>query len=321
MTRNTHVVTGALGYSGRFIARRLLDAGLPVRTLTGSPEKHNPFGDRIEIQPLSFDDPSALAESMGDAAVLYNTYWVRFNHRHFGHAEAVDNTHTLFAAAKAAGVGRIVHVSITNPSLSSPFEYFRGKAQLEAALRDTGIPHSILRPAVLFGHDDILINNIAWMLRRLPIFGIFGDGAYELQPIHVDDFAELALAQGAATGNRIIDAIGPQTFTYRRLVAEIGTRIGAPRPLVSIPATLGAAIGWLLGHLIGDVLITKPEIDGLMAGLLATNAPPAGHTQLTDWLDANARIVGGRYHNELHRRRRELPRDVRGRKKAAPETL
>ncbi|MEE8459133.1 MAG: NAD-dependent epimerase/dehydratase family protein [Phycisphaerales bacterium] len=305
MTRLTglHVVTGAYGYSGRYIAHRLLEAGAEVRTLTNSPGRENPFGGRVEADPLCFDEPAKLTESLRGAAVLYNTYWVRFNHRTFKHATAVDNTQRLFDAARAAGVGRVVHVSITNPSEDSPLEYFRGKARLERALVESGLPHAILRPAVLFGGRDILVNNIAWMLRRLPVFAVFGDGSYRLQPIHVDDLADLAVREGGGRDNRIVEAIGPETFTYRGLVQAIGRIIGKTRPIISVPPAVGYVVGRIVGAMLRDVVITREEITGLMADLLYVDAPAAGHTKLTDWAERNAATLGTRYASELARRR------------------
>ena len=134
--------------------------------------------------------------------MLYNTYWVRFNYGSFSHAAAVENTLALFAAARQAGVGRVVHLSIANPSEDSPLEYFRCKARLERALRESGLSYAILRPTVLFGGQDILINNIAWMLRRLPVLGVFGDGRYRLQPIYVDDLAAWPSSKGRPPGTR-----------------------------------------------------------------------------------------------------------------------
>ena len=210
-----HAVTGAYGYSGKYIAGRLLGEGRTVITLTNSPSRANPFGERIKARPFHFDRPDLLAEELQGVAVLYNTYWVRFNPDGSRYADAVHNTSVLFSAAKQAGVRRIVHVSITNASEDSPLQYFRDKAVVEKALIQSGISYAILRPAVLFGEEDILINNIAWTLRRLPIFGIFGDGRYRLQPIYVDDLAGLAVEQGERRENLIIDAIGPETFCYR----------------------------------------------------------------------------------------------------------
>jgi NADH dehydrogenase len=236
---------------------------------------------------------------------LYNTYWIRFNTQEpgFQHSVAVENTLKLFGAAKQAGVQRVVHTSITNPSEDSPLEYFRGKAVLERALKESGLSHAILRPNVLFGHEDILINNIAWTLRKLPVFGVFGDGQYRLQPMHVDDFAALAVAQAQDRANRVIDAIGPETFTYRRLVEEIGSIIGVRRPIVSVPPSVGYAVGAVLGKLVGDVMITRDEVEGLMADLLVTSSPPAGSTRLTDWAREHADTLGKHYASELARRK------------------
>ncbi|MBW7904310.1 MAG: NAD(P)H-binding protein [Phycisphaerae bacterium] len=302
-----HVVTGAFGYSGKYITQRLLARGRRVRTLTNSPQRTNPFGAQIDVRPLTFAAARELAESLRGADVLYNTYWVRFNYRggrlSFTHDTAVENTLRLFEAARAAGVRRVVHVSITNPAEDSPLEYFRGKARLERALRDSGLSHAILRPAVLFGREDILINNIAWVLRRFPVFGVFGDGRYRLQPIHVDDFADLAVAAGEQHENRTIDAIGPETFTYRELVQAIGRIIGKPRPVVSVSPGVGLLIARLTGWLVGDVVVTREEIDGLMSGLLCTGSPPAGRTPLTEWARANASTLGTMYASELARRR------------------
>lgn len=298
-----HVVTGAFGYSGRYITERLLRSGRRVRTLTNSPERAHPFGNRVEVHPFHFDHSDRLARSLEGARVLYNTYWVRFNHADFRYAQAVENTRVLFTAAHGAGVSRVVHVSITNPSEDSALEYFRGKAILERELRESGLSYAILRPAVLFGRADILINNIAWALRHLPVFGVFGDGAYRLQPIHVQDFADLAVAQGAERVDRTLDAIGPETYTYRGLVQALARVIGVRKPIVSVPPRLGYAAGWLLGRLMGDVLITRDEIEGLMQDLLATDSEPTGHTRLSAWARAHRATLGQRYATELGRRR------------------
>ncbi len=302
MESSLHVVTGAFGYSGQYIARRLLDKGQTVRTLTDSPDRENPFGGRVAAVPYDFGNPARLAESLRGADVLYNTYWVRFNRAGFSHAEAVDNTRRLFAAAQRAGVPRVVHVSITNPSEDSPLEYFAGKARLERALMESGLSYAILRPTVLFGKEDILINNIAWMLRRLPVFGVFGDGAYRIQPVYVDDLARLAVEQGESQENCVVNAVGPETFTYRELVRTIGTLIGRPRPVLSVPPRCGYWFAATLGKLLGDVVVTREEIAGLMAGLLHVDTPPTGVTRLTEWVAQHAATLGVRYANELARR-------------------
>ncbi len=298
-----HVVTGAFGYSGQYIARRLLAAGVRVRTITNSADRANAFGGAIEVHPYNFDAPAVLQRSLEGADVLYNTYWVRFDHRDFNHGQAVRNTRTLISAAKAAGVRRLVHVSITNPSEESSLPYFRGKAILERAVKESGLSYAILRPAVLFGREDILVNNIAWMLRRFPAFGVFGDGEYRLQPIFVDDLAALAIEHGERRENVTIDAIGPETFAYRELVAAIAHAIGVRRPILRIPPSLGLLFGRVVGRMVGDVIITPEEIRGLMENRLYTSSPLAGSTRLTEWLAEHADEVGRRYSSELARRR------------------
>jgi NADH dehydrogenase len=280
-----------------------LALGVEVDTITNSPNRANPFEGRVKAYPFNFEEPDKLVESLRGAAVLYNTYWVRFNHKDFKHADAVANTLVMFEAAKKAGVGRVVHASITNPSEDSELEYFSGKARLERGLIESGLSYAILRPTVLFGKEDILVNNIAWTLRKLPVFGVFGDGKYRLQPIYVDDLAKLAVEQGQSRHNVIIDAIGSETFTYRELVKQIGAIIGQKRPIIGVPPWLGYLVGAVFGRLVGDVLITQDEVDGLMEDLLYTDSPPAGETKLTDWAREHAAELGHKYASELARRR------------------
>ena len=301
--QKTHAVTGAYGYSGKYITKRLLNKGHNVITLTNSIHRKNPFGEEVKAYPFNFNEPENLKQSLKGVSVLYNTYWVRFNHAAFTHADAVRNTITMFNAAKEAGVSRIVHVSITNPSEDSQLEYFSGKAKLEKALKETGLSYSILRPTVIFGKEDILINNIAWALRKLPVFGVFGNGQYRLQPIYVNDLAELAVEQGEKVDNTIIDAIGPETFTYRGLVHAIGKAIGKERLIISTSPILCYILGNVISKIVDDVLITREEIEGLMANLLYVNSPPAGKTRLTDWIKKHAHTLGKHYAGELVRRR------------------
>jgi nucleoside-diphosphate-sugar epimerase len=295
-------VTGAFGYSGRYIARRLLDAGHSVIMLTNSLHRSNPFGEKVRAFPLQFDQPGRLTDSLRGSDVLINTYWVRFDHRLFTHNQAVANTKVLFQAAKDAAVRRIVHVSITNPDLRSDLPYFRGKAELESALTSLGLSFCILRPAVLFGKEDVLINNIAWSLRHFPVFGVFGAGQYKLQPIYVDDLASAAVEKAAAGQNEIINAIGPETFTYRQLVETVQKSLGLKRLVLSIPPELGYWAGRAMGLMVRDVVLTRQEIRGLMEGRLYVDAPPLGATKLTDWINRHRDTLGRHYTSEMARR-------------------
>lgn len=299
-----HVVTGAYGFTGKYIADRLLKEGKRVRTLTHSITREQPLSEHIEAYPFNFDRPARLAESLEGAHVLYNTYWVRFDYKEFSHEQAIENSRRLFQAAKRAGVGKVVHVSITNPSMESDLSYFSGKARLESMLQQSGLAYTILRPALVFGKEDILINNIAWILRRFPVFGMFGDGSYRLQPIYVEDLAELTVQYGQhIDSSEIVDAIGPETFTFYELVQTISEAIDVHRPIVRLPPSLGMLAGRLIGAMMDDVVVTRQEIDGLMRELLYTDAPAAGTTRLSQWVRRNSEHLGRRYANELARRR------------------
>ena len=295
-------VTGAFGYSGRYIAKHLLEAGHQVITLTNSMQRVNPFGTAVAAFPFHFDEPHKLRDTLRGVDALVNTYWVRFDHRLFTHGQAVANTKVLFAAAKEAGVRRIVHISITNPDSASDLPYFRGKAELEFALRGLGVSYCILRPTVLFGKEDVLINNIAWSLRHLPVIGVFGSGDYRLQPIYVDDLAQAAAQKVGDDRDEVIEAIGPETFTYRELVASVGRALGVRRPIISVPPGLGYWGCRLVGWFVGDVVITREEIRGLMEGRLCVNAPPLGSTKLTEWMDRHRETLGRHYTSEMARR-------------------
>ncbi|MBN2115037.1 MAG: NAD(P)H-binding protein [Anaerolineales bacterium] len=299
-------VTGAFSYSGKYITRRLLARNEEVITLTGHPNRPDPFGGKVKAYPLDFD-PSAplragsanMVRSLQGVDVLVNTYWVRFDKGANTQPRAVENTRRLVNAAKAAGVKRIVHISITNPSAESHLPYFWGKAANEKAVIESGLGYAILRPTVLVGDEDILINNIAWLLRRFPIFFLPGDGSYKLQPVYVDDVAELAVEGVYRTDNYVIDAVGPDIFTFREMVELIGEKIGAKRLLIPVPPRLALLAAQFLSLFVGDVILTPEEVEGLMAGLLVSKEPPRGRTRLADWLEKNQDRVGGQYASEI----------------------
>lgn len=294
-----NIVTGAFGFTGSYITRRLLAMGEQVRTLTAHPERHNEFGDTVQVLPYNFSNPEQLAESMKGASVLYNTYWIRFAHGQETFERAVENSRMLVKAAEDAGVERIVHVSITNPSHDSALPYFKGKAEVEDAIKASSLSYAILRPAVIFGDQGILINNIAFFLRRLPAFAVPGSGDYELQPIFVDDLAALAVEQGHQSENVTVDAIGPETYKFYDLVKRIEESISSGSIVMRVPPALALLGTKWLGLLVNDVVLTSDEIRGLEQNLLVTESEPTGSTRLSEWLDDNADWLGTRYFSEL----------------------
>ena len=296
-----HVVTGAFSYTGKYITRRLIAEGIRVRTLTNHPDRAHEFGDAVSFAPLDFSRPDALVESLRGASVLYNTYWVRFSHGSTTFDRAIANTKTLIAAAEAAGVRRIVHVSIANPSLNSPLPYYRGKAQLEEAITSSRLSYAILRPTVIFGGEDVLINNIAWLLRHFPVFAIPGDGRYRMRPIHVEDMATLAVDCARRDERAVIDAVGPETYTFDELVALLKRTLRSRTRIVHLPPRVALSVSRVIGIFLRDVILTPDEVAGLTADLLVTDGAATGQTCLSDWIRANADTIGAHYASELAR--------------------
>ena len=294
------VVTGAFSYSGAAIASELQATGRRVRTLTGHPGRA-PAGTPIEVRPLDFTDPAGLAASLRGARALFNTYWVRFAHGQVSHETAVAQSRVLFQAAVEAGVPRVVHVSITHPSADSPYPYFRGKAAVEQALRDLGLSHAVLRPAILFGGNGVLINNIAWLLRHLPFFAVGGTGGYRIRPIHVDDLARLAVQAGTSTETGVIDAVGPERPTFVELVQFIKEAVGSRSRVVRVPGSLIPPAAGLLGLALRDTLLTAEEYQAMADGLADTDGPATGETSLTQWITDHEGTLGHTYANELDR--------------------
>jgi uncharacterized protein YbjT (DUF2867 family) len=294
----TDAVTGAFSYSGAAIARELLAAGHRVRTLTGHPGRA-PADSGIDVRPLDFADPGGLRQSLQGVHTLYNTYWVRFARGGLDHQQAVANSRILFDAAAHAGVRRILHVSITHADTGSPYPYFRGKAEVEQYLAGTGVSHAIARPAILFGQNGVLVNNIAWLLRHLPVFAIGGRGEYRVRAIHVDDLARLCVRLGGRGDNVLLDAVGPQSLTFREMVTLIRAAVGSRAVVVPVPGSLVPALSAALGLLLRDVLLTREEYRAMADGLADSDAPTTGEIAFTDWVARHGAELGRSYANEL----------------------
>jgi NADH dehydrogenase len=293
-------VTGGFSFSGRHIAARLLDAGHELVNLTNHPDRPDPFGGRTRVRPLTFDEDE-LATDLAGVDTLFNTYWVRFARGKTDHHLAVANSQVLLAAAARAGVRRIVHVSIANLEERPSDPYYAGKGEVEQALRATGPTWAILRPAVLFGDQPILVNSIAWLLRRLPVFLIPGDGRYGMQPAHVEDLADLAVLAAARDDNSVQDVAGPETFIFEELLRQIRHETGSRSLLVHAPSSIALLAARSLSPILGDVLITREEMEGLMAGVLVSHQPPLGQRRFSEWLHASAPWLGRHYLSEVGR--------------------
>jgi NADH dehydrogenase len=297
----TDAVTGATSYTGRFIAQRLAANGRTVIDLTRDPRDPHPLGDLVSSAALDFDHPDRLARTLEGADTLYNTFWIRFERGPITYGWAIDRTRILFEAARRAGVRRLLHISVINAARDAPTAYFRAKAAVEESLASLGIPYAIVRPTVTFGPGDILVNNLAWTLRRLPVFGIPGDGRYPIQPVHIDDIADLAVRVGSAAEDTVVDAAGPDAFTFNEFVALVRAAVGSRSLIVHVPVAAALAAARVLGVIVRDVVLTRDEVAELQSRLMASDQPPSGRIHLADWLADNSSTLGRRWASELDR--------------------
>jgi NADH dehydrogenase len=295
---STDLVTGAGGYTGSYVAARLLATGRHVRTLTRETD-----GVSAPIEPFAyrFDAPEQMREAFAGVDTFYNTYWVRFGRHGVTHDDAVRNSLALIDAAASAGVRRMVHVSIMNPSLDSPYSYHRGKAEVEAALTSSGMEYAIVRPSVLFGGNEILLNNVAWLLRHLHAFTVPGDGRYPIRPTHVEDLADLMVSLGGDTGSMVRNAGGPETFEFGDLVRRIKAAVGAAALVIDLQKAVVLPLVKVVNRITGDVTIHRAELDALMEGLASCDGPPAGARRLSTFLTDQGHTLGTSYANEVRR--------------------
>lgn len=300
-TTELNVVTGSFSFTGKYITQRLLSTGKKVITLTSRVDRENTFGHQVKAFPFNFDKPRELVDSLRGADTLYNTYWIRFPYGEGSFDKAVENSRTLITAAEEAGIRRIVYISITNPSEDSPFPYFRGKALVEKAITQSKLSYAIIRPTVIFGLESILINNIAWLLRKFPIFAVPGAGDYQIQPVFVEDVADMAINMSQQDDNVILDAVGLETFTFDELVRMIASQINSRTKIVHVRPGVVLFLAKLIGSVVRDVVITRDEIDGLTANLLVSKGETTTPTLFSDWLSYNADKIGAGYISGLRR--------------------
>jgi len=302
------IVTGSFGYIGKYITRHLLSIGRQVRTITTHPNKPNPFGGQVQAFPYHFENPTRLIQTMQGAETLYNTYWIRFPKDGQTYKNALANTQALFNCAKEAGVSKIVQISVTHASPFSDLPYYKGKGIQEEMLSEIGIPHTIVRPTLVFGQEDILVNNIAWLIRKFPIFPIFGDGNYRVQPVFVEDLARIAVEIADAHSGTILDAIGTEIYSFEEFLQLIIASLSRKTKLIHIPASFGILLGRIIGVFVGDDVLTRNELKGLMEEYLVSKDPPNGETRFSEWLKTNRDTIGTSYSSELDRHFRWNPK-------------
>jgi NADH dehydrogenase len=293
-------VTGAFNFTGRYIAKELLRSGERVQTLTNHPER-DPFGGGIPSFPLDFSDPEKLIRILQGSKILFNTYWVRYQHGEISHQLAVKNIKILVDCALRAGVKRLVHLSVTNPSLDTNLPYFKGKAEAEELIKRSGISYAIIRPSLIFGLEDVLINNIAWLIRHFPFFPVFNQGEAWIQPIFAEDNAKIAVEAGFITENLIWDSVGSERFTFAEIVRMLAKAQNRKIWTPKVPNNLTLALSQIIGLFQKDHLLTRDEMIGLLEDRLISNDVPRGTTLFSRWIIENSGSLGTKYLKDFNR--------------------
>ncbi len=288
------VVTGAFSNTGAAVASELGRRGWSIRTLTN---RVPPAGHSIPVFPLRFDR-AELERPLAGADALINTYWVRFPHGDVTFERAVGDSRVLIDAARSSGVRRLVHVGVSNASESCPLGYYRGKAAVDRSVRESGLSYAIVRPTLVVGAKDVLTNNVAWFLRRFPVFAVPGGRGYRLQPVLRDDVARIVADAVERTEPIEVDAAGPEIVTFDEYVHRLAAALGVCRGFVTLPPPMVIAGLRIVGTVLRDTVLTPEELEGLRADLLVSRSAPLGTSSVFDWLSRHAAGLGRRYVND-----------------------
>ncbi len=279
-TRSVATVFGGSGFIGRYVVQRLARAGHVVRVAVRDTERARtlcPMGAVGQIVPLhtTLADRATIERAVAGADLVVNLVGILAERRagDFQRLQA-DGPGQIGAAAAAAGVVRVVHVSAIGADPAAPSLYARSKGQGEAALRAAFPAATILRPSIVFGTEDGFFNRFAALAAMSPVMPVIAGGT-RLQPVYVGDVADAvmaALSRGDATG-RTYELGGPQVFTFRELLGWILKQTMRHRPLVNVPMGLARLQAAVLERLPGK-LLTRDQL--LLLGqdnVVAADAP------------------------------------------------
>ena len=292
------VITGAFSYTGAAVSQELLRRGYSIHSLTNRQplQKDN----AISSAPLRFERDYLKGE-LGGANTFVNTYWVRLPYAGQSFASAVKNSKMLIDAAVSAGVKRIIQVSVSNAEDGKNLGYYAGKAEVDAYVRQCGIPFTIVRPTFIVGQADVLTNNIAWLLRRFPIFLIPGNTSHRLQPILLDDAAHIIADAVEYQGNQEVDAAGPDIMSFAEYVELVANGCNLKRPMIRVPEGLSLGFLQAIQPLLQDIILTREELLGLKQELLISHKPPLGKDSVAKWLQVHGDKLGHQYTNDIYR--------------------
>ncbi len=279
------VVTGGSGLVGTHLCRQLVDAGWKVRAIVRDAEKAAArLGHlRLEIRVGDIRDAEAMRSALADAGALIHLAAIAIEKPGDSY-EAVntDATAVILAAARAAGVQRIVYMSQNGASSSSPYRFLRSKGIAEDMVTTSTMKWTVLKPSVIFGPEDEFVNVLARLVRLSPfVFPLPGGGVARFQPIAADDVARAArkCLEDRETVHRSLSIGGSTPLTLREMTERILVAMNASRKLVGVPVS---ALRPLIA--VAERLLPRPPVTtGLLELLEMDNVIP--ENDLTTTLD------------------------------------
>ena len=264
----TVLVTGATGFLGRRVVQKLLEHNYQVRCLVRTPGRERIFPEgTVDVYYGDIDSPEALLSACrGVEQVIHLVAVIReTGAATFDAVNRVGVENVVAAASAAGGVQQLIHVSAVGAVNNPEYPYLLSKWQGEQAVVASGLPHTIIRPSIIFGEGDEFLSSLAALVRIFPLVPIISSGRNRLQPIWVDDVAQciaLSLSRHDLQGH-ILELGGPEQVSYNEIVGILSRTMGRKRLRLHVPL-------WIMRINVAlmQLLMSRPPINSEMLKML-----------------------------------------------------
>jgi NADH dehydrogenase len=278
MRGSTVTVFGGTGFLGRRVVRHLRERAFSVRIASRNPDRM-PIGvddPQLETVEADIHDERSVAAALAGAYGVVNAVSLYIEHgTEKFHSVHVESAQQLAIQARRAGVQRLVHVSGIGADPGSPSLYIRKRGEGELAVQAAFADATLIRPAVLFGPDDSFLTTILELLRRLPVYPMFGRGRTRLQPADVDDVAEAIarIMQQAETRSMVFEYGGPHVYTYEELLRTVAREAGLKPTLVPLPFAAWHALAWI-AEVLPHPPLTRNQVELMQVDTISSRQSP-----------------------------------------------
>jgi NADH dehydrogenase len=280
MDQRLVTILGGTGFLGRRIVRHLQEHGFAVRIATRHPERGRLlFGSdepRITSVQCDIHDERSTAAALAGAYAAVNavSLYVERGSENF-HSVHVDAARRVAREARAGGLARLVHLSGIGADPNSSSLYIRKRGEGELAVRDVFAEATLVRPAVMFAPDDAFLTTVIGLLRRLPIYPMFGRGRTRLQPVHAEDVAE-AIARmllSAQLRGLTFELGGPRIYSYEEFLRIVAREASLKTILVPVPFAAWSAIAGI-AEILPSAPITRNQVELMQIDTVASPQMP-----------------------------------------------